>query len=129
MTRYYGVFAARAKDRCEVVPGPPPKDPEPTQLQLVRSPGLGSQAKPPDEGSTKQARQSRHPWAWLLQRVFAADVMTCPRCRGAMRLVKIANTPDEVAQVLAKLGLGPLFNRPPRPRPPLPGQLELVFAA
>ena len=21
-------------------------------------------------------------WAWLLQRVFAVDVMTCPRCRG-----------------------------------------------
>jgi hypothetical protein len=35
------------------------------------------------EGITKQA--ARHPWAWLLQRVFAVDIMTCPRCRGAMR--------------------------------------------
>ena len=37
------------------------------------------------------------------------DVMTCPlsHCRGAMRLVKIAKTPDEVARVLAELGLGP----------------------
>ncbi|NVB39193.1 hypothetical protein G6O69_15225 [Pseudenhygromyxa sp. WMMC2535] len=25
------------------------------------------------------------------QRVFAVDVMTCPRCRGAMMLVEIAN--------------------------------------
>ena len=41
----------------------------------------------------------------MLQRVFAVDVMTCPRCRGAMRLVNIANTPDDVAWVLAELGL------------------------
>jgi hypothetical protein len=44
-----------------------------------------------------------------------------------MRLVKIANTPDEVARTLAELGLGP--RPPPRPRATLPGQLELDFAA
>lgn len=70
---------------------------------------------------------ARHPWAWLLQRVFAVDVMTCPRCRGAMRLVKIANTPDDIARVLADLGLG--ARPPPRPRPAPTRQLELDFAA
>ena len=122
LTRYHGIFAAFAKDRADVVPGPAAKEPEPVQLQLVLE--AEPLAKAPDEVEAKPA--SRHPWAWLLQRVFAADVMTCPRCRSAMRLVKIANTPDEVAQVLAELGLGP--RPPPRPRPSLPGQLELVFA-
>ncbi|KIG15911.1 hypothetical protein DB30_05102 [Enhygromyxa salina] len=27
--------------------------------------------------------------------------MICPRCRGAMPLVKIANKPDDIARVLA----------------------------
>jgi hypothetical protein len=120
MLRYHGVFAARAKVRNEVVPGPPPQQPEPVQLQLALEAELL-----PDEGSARPA--PRHPWAWLLQRVFAVDVMTCPRCRGRMRLVKIANTPDEVERALAELGLGP--RPPPRPRPTLPGQLELELVA
>lgn len=120
MTRYHGVFAARAKVRSEIVPGPAAEQPEPVQLRLA----LAGEATPV-EHETKPA--PRHPWAWLLQRVFAVDVMTCPRCRGRMGLVKIANTPDEVARVLAELGLGP--RPPPRPRPTLPGQLELDLAA
>ncbi|PRP91122.1 hypothetical protein ENSA5_58590 [Enhygromyxa salina] len=44
-----------------------------------------------------------------------------------MRLVKIANSPDEVERALAELGLGP--RAPPRPRPTLPGQLELELVA
>jgi hypothetical protein len=82
-------------------------------------------------------RQSRHrgrgqakleaPWAWLLRRVFGVDVLTCERCEGRMRLVEIANEPDEISRVLAKVWLGP--RPPPRRRPALPGQLELKFAA
>ncbi|HLT36456.1 MAG TPA: hypothetical protein VK034_09220 [Enhygromyxa sp.] len=40
-----------------------------------------------------------------------------------MRLVEIANQHDAIARVLATVRLGP--RPPPRPRPPLPGQLEL----
>lgn len=98
MTRYHGVFAARAKDRSEVVPGPVAVEPEPAALQLALGPEL------PDDVESKPA--SRHPWAWLLHRVFAADVITCQSCRGDMRLVKIANTPDEAVRLLAELGLG-----------------------
>ncbi|WP_106092466.1 hypothetical protein [Enhygromyxa salina] len=59
--------------------------------------------------------------------MFAVDLMTCPRCHGAMRLVKIANKADDIARALADLGLG--ARPPPRPRPAPPGQLELDFAA
>lgn len=65
---------------------------------------------------------SRHPWAWLLQRVFVADVMTCPKCEGRMALIKIANTAEDIALVLAQVGLGP--RPPPRPHQPLLGQLD-----
>jgi hypothetical protein len=43
-----------------------------------------------------------------------------------MRLVKIATEQDDIARVLAKVGLGP--RPPPPPRPALPGELELDFA-
>jgi len=33
--------------------------------------------------------------------VFAVDVMTCPRCRGAMKLVDIANEREAIARALA----------------------------
>jgi hypothetical protein len=120
MLRYHGVLAAHAKVRPEVVPGPVAVATEPAQIPLSFD-GEATEL----EVLTKQP--ARHPWAWLLQRVFAVDIMTCPRCRGAMRLLEIANKPDDIARVLAELGLGP--RPPPRPRPAPPGQLELDFAA
>ena len=95
--------------------------PEPAQLRLV----FDAKAEPGVEVEVK--RSSRHPWAWLLRRVFAVDVLSCERCEGRMRLVEIANTPEELSRVLAKVGLGP--RPPPRRRPALPGQLELELAA
>jgi hypothetical protein len=42
--------------------------------------------------------------------VFADDILICPRCRGVMRPLAIANECDATARVLATVGLGP---RPP----------------
>jgi hypothetical protein len=84
--RYHRVLAAHAKARPEVVPGPEPKSAEPTQIPL----SLGGAAI---ELEAIAKHPTRRPWAWLLQRVFAVDIMTCSRCRGATRLVKITNSP------------------------------------
>jgi hypothetical protein len=65
---------------------------------------FASEATNLEPGGTKPS--NRHPRAWLLQRVFAVDVMTCPRCRGAMKLVEIANERDAIARVLATAALG-----------------------
>ena len=40
-----------------------------------------------------------------------------------MRLVEIATDPDDIARVLADVGMGP--RAPPRPPPAAPGQLQL----
>ena len=95
----------------------------PAQLRLVFEP----KAEPGVAVEVETKRSSRHPWAWLLRRVFAVDVLSCERCKGRMRLVSLANEPDEISRVLAKVGLGP--RPPPRRRPALPGQLELKFVA
>ena len=36
------------------------------------------------EGEPVAARPTRHAWAWLLRRVFAADVSVCAECGGIM---------------------------------------------
>ena len=116
MVRYHGVLAAHAKARPEVVPQPEPV--EPTQMNLAFHDE--SSEHPPSKSG------SRHPWAYLLRRVFGVDVMTCSSCGGSMKLLTIGDEPDDIARALAEVGLGP---RPrPRPRPALPGLLGFDFS-
>ena len=128
MLRYHGVLAAHAKARAEVVPGRATSTPcEPVQLGLGF--GAATASEPTSEPLPTPERASRHPWAWLLARVFAVDVTVCPRCAGPMRLVTIATTREEIAKALDHAGLGP---RPPprsRSRPTMLGQLEIDFGA
>ena len=90
---------------------------------LRRSPAVVAGATRDDAGPLSPPRPSRHLWSWLLRRVFAVDVRACPDCGGAMRLVTIAKTLEQVAEVLE--GRPPLLRSPPAP----PGQLALDFAA
>ncbi len=112
MLRYHGVLSAHAAARREVVP----------RRDLARGQQLALFTRD-DAGPLSPPRPSRHLWSWLLRRVFAVDVRACPDCGGAMRLVTIAKTLEQVAEVLE--------GRPPRSRspPPPPGQLALDFAA
>ena len=119
MLRYHGVFAGHSSDRAEVVVAELDDDAPPDQLPLF-SLGSGAPLTPPPP--------SRHPsdhcWAWLLRRVFAIDIITCPRCEAPMKVVTVATEPDSIRAVMAHL--------PPPRAPPLPPprrQLELIFAA
>jgi hypothetical protein len=123
LTRFHGVFAPAAKLRCEIVPvraHDPELDP-PQQLSLFEA--SGHRPAPPAEAEPPERQPGRHPWAWLLRRVFAVDVTVCDRCQGRMRIVEIALTQDAIARVLARHGLGP--QPPPVPQRPMPGQLGL----
>ncbi|MCP5041159.1 MAG: hypothetical protein GY944_09010 [bacterium] len=113
MLRYHGVLAGHSKDRADVIAQRAGDEPETTEPQLcLFDANTAAPSSPPP---------SRHPWAWLLKRVFAVDVMICPLCEGAMKVVTIANDPDEILDVLGNL---------PRSRAPPPtGQLQLDFAA
>jgi hypothetical protein len=121
MLRYHGVLAARATARAEVVPGrepPPPED----QLPLFMPSELPPLEPPPPP--------SRHPWPWLLKRVFGVDIHSCPvaGCDGRMRLVQIATEQHDIARVITALGGGTARAPPARtPRPSPSGQLRLAF--
>jgi len=47
---------------------------------------------------------SARPWAELLARTFAVDVLACPRCHGRMRLLAMVQEPANVARFLAAMG-------------------------
>jgi len=40
-----------------------------------------------------------------MKRVFAIDVLECPRCRGPMRILAAINPPETASAILGCLGL------------------------
>jgi len=50
-----------------------------------------------------------------MRRVFAIDVLECPRCHGPMRILSAIHPPDTAGTILECLGLAA---RPPPPAPP-----------
>ena len=106
--RYHGVFAPRAKLRPKLV------------RQVVDT---SDEAHGCAEAHAS-AKRVRLPWAKLLARVFAADVLTCPRCDGG-RLQRIAfiTTTPAIRAILASVGLS---TAPPvRQRASVSAQTEL----
>jgi hypothetical protein len=113
--------APAAKLRAEVVPAPPsaaaPRIPSAPQLELDLW------------GPTAHATPRRKPWAWLLKHVFAEDLAACERCGGPTRWLEVATTPEHIASLLARHGVGSPARSPPRaPDRPRRGQPELGFA-
>jgi hypothetical protein len=50
-----------------------------------------------------------------MRRVFAVDVLECPRCHGPMRILAAIHPPDTAGAILECLGLSA---RPPPVAPP-----------
>ena len=68
----------------------------------------------------KRVRKSGYrPWAELLQRTFAVDVLTCPSCQGRMKLLAVVKNPVSIARYLAAAGeLTEVPDRSPPRTPP-----------
>jgi len=129
MTRFHGLLAPNSSLRRQVVPRRASDDAgpkEPVQLELFDvnrdCDTLGAQLPEPP---TKPYTCGRHPWAWLLRRVFKIDITVCPKCQASMRVSEVVTDPDTIARRLADAGLGP--RPPPKPMRTVPGQLRLQF--
>lgn len=62
-------------------------------------------------------------WAALLLRVFAVDVMKCPRCGSSLRILSVITQPDVNERILHHLDLPtepPLSSRAPPAQVALP---------
>jgi hypothetical protein len=137
-TRYFGVFAPASKLRPLLVhgrpghpdrrcrcsdcraPKPAPKDSRQLSLldRLPPPPLLYDPltfAPPPFPD-----RPRRLDWASLLQRVFAIDVLDCPKCHGRRKVKAFVQDPEAAAEILERLGIDatapPLAKARCRPR-------------
>ncbi len=101
--RYHGVFAPNATARARVVPQPleppPPAAPTPADASAPSS----TPAKPPRRHD-RPPRSYRVPWADLLRKVFAVDVLACP-CGGRLRLIAFIAEATVAKRILDHLGL------------------------
>ena len=76
LVRYHGVLAPNARDRASVVP------------TLDAAPAVADTPPPSPAARQARPRSGRYLlWAQLLKRVFAVDVLECPRCGDRLELV------------------------------------------
>ena len=67
--------------------------------------GVPSPAREEAADLPAMRRSRRLSWPELLRRVFAIDVLECPRCGGAMKIVAAIHPPEATAAILDCLGL------------------------
>ena len=91
--RYAGVLASASKLRSRILPEPPGKQDAPAE-------GVAHT----DVHEPRPHRCRYRPWAELRMRTFAADVLSCPRCSGRLRLVALMTQPKEIQRYLRALG-------------------------
>jgi hypothetical protein len=120
MVRYFGVLSSHSSDRREIVPKRVDEE------RFVPAPAEGDQLELGFGSGEAPKRPGRSRWAWLLKRVFRADVETCSRCGGPMRWVEVATRPDAIGRLLAKHGLA--AQPPPERKVVAVGQLGLPFS-
>ena len=89
LVRYSGVFGPAAKDRSKLRALVPSRD---------------DAVAPPCESTTDAPRAGRLPWAELLRRVFADDVLQCP-CGGRRSVIAVVTDPTIARTLLVALDL------------------------
>jgi len=102
--RYHGVLAPRATCRRKVVPA-------------VTARGHETKRAENDDAQCTHAPRRWMPWATLMQRVFAVDVLECPTCGGKMKILATIHPPEATTAILESLALSP---RAPPLAPPAP---------
>ena len=104
LVRYHGVLAPSARWRPSVAPS------HTAAGDIVSHPGCAAKKLDPrPEAKSSHKRRGCHPrnysWSELMRRVFALDVLECPRCFGRMRVVAAIHPPEAIGKILDCLGL------------------------
>jgi hypothetical protein len=116
LLRCHGVLAPHAAWRSEGVPRP------------IAAVDHGAEAGGAGEGavavtgSPRPCRSAGLSWSALLTRVFALDVLECPRCGGRRRIVAVHTGGEGLRALLERLGLADtsLARAPSRSPPQAP---------
>ncbi|MBC8441861.1 MAG: transposase [Deltaproteobacteria bacterium] len=95
MVRYYGHYSNVSRGRRK-------KAHTDDQIPYILEPEL----------SPKELRKN---WARLIQKIYEVDPLTCPKCRGSMRVIAFIEDEDVIKKILRHLGLW-VVKRKPLPR-------------
>jgi hypothetical protein len=92
----------------------------PPRLHTIRNAGVLASASPwmrtplalapsetPSDGQRPrrpEGKPSYRPWAEVLARTFAVDVLACPKCHGRTSLLAMVEDPASIARFLAAVG-------------------------
>lgn len=118
LLRVHGVLAPHAAWRSQVVP----RDVDGVDHGAAAAGSAAGAAALPGvpPGAPAPSDATGFSWAALLRRVFAFDVLQCPRWGGRRRIVGVHTRRDRRQPLLARLGLdGAAATRPSRPPPAL----------
>ncbi|MGH8648883.1 MAG: hypothetical protein ACREUP_06210, partial [Burkholderiales bacterium] len=104
LVRYVGWYSNRAR-------GERAKKASPQAGVALPSPG--------GEPATEFAARAKAAWARLIRKVYEADPLECPRCKGPMRVIALIEDPGVIRRILEHLGMwAPLATeRGPPPGP------------
>jgi hypothetical protein len=98
LVTFHGVLAPAAKWRPQIVPA---IDQSPETVADGET-GCAQDQEPEKE---KPRHRRNYTWAELMKRVWAIDVLECPRCSGRMRLVAAIHAEEALHRILECLGL------------------------
>ncbi|NWF54274.1 MAG: hypothetical protein HXY45_05720 [Syntrophaceae bacterium] len=69
----------------------------------------------------KSSKEYRKNWARLIWKIYEVDPLTCPKCRGRMRIVSFLEYAEFIRAILKQLGLCLVKSRlTPKAMPHLP---------
>jgi hypothetical protein len=70
------------------------------------SPQVGiAPSSPGEESATEFAARAKAAWARLIRKVYEADPLECPQCKGPMRVIALIENPGVIQRILEHLGL------------------------
>jgi len=114
LVRYHGVLAPAARHRAQVVPSGRAEGGKTEPEGSGVGTGLGCSGREVTDEPRWRSRPRNYNWAELMRRVFEVDVLECPDCGGAMRILAAIHPPEATRAILDCLGL------PARSPPVLP---------
>ncbi len=98
LVHYFGVLAPNAKLRRLVVPAPPADD---------GNDPCGHSIAYEQTTTGRSVRRRWIPWATMLLRVFAIDVLACPHCQGRMQRIAWITQSRVIHAILASVEAKP----------------------
>ena len=94
----------------------------------AQAPATKSPTQP--ERLSEFATRAKAAWARLIRKVYEADPLECPRCKGPMRIIALIEDPAVVRRILQHLGRwAPEASErgPPAPAPEWPANAVIAL--